>query len=105
MKTVITAGLDQDQINELKGDFKASLALRLRLQKVLEDKVQEHFKAQYNRDGYESPNWTAMQADSMGYIRGLREVIALLDDGKRVAIQQRPQGRPSVSSYKPKSLI
>ena len=105
MKSVIYSGLEPDYKQEIRGAFKASLPIRKRIQDILEDKVQQHFKAQYNRTDYESANWALRQSDSMGYIRALREVISLLDDKEKEVIQPALKGRPTIDSKTPKPLF
>ena len=105
MKTIITKGLEPEYVLEIKGAFKASLPVRKRLQDILESKVQEHFKAQYAKDNYDSPSWSQQQADSMGYVRALREVISLLDDKTKEVIAPAKVGRPRKDMLKPTPLV
>lgn len=80
MKTVWTKGLTGDAKADIVSAYKHSPLLRGRLKGILEDKVQTEVKARYSRDDYESPNWDKKQADSIGYMRALREIITLISD-------------------------
>lgn len=105
MKTVILKGCEKELKDELRGIFKSSLPLRRRLTDLMNEKIESHFKAQYNRDGYESANWAYAQADSMGYCRALREVVSLLDESKADETWKKPQGRPTNESKSPSPLV
>tara|TARA_Y100000310_G_C20394159_1_gene674242 strand:- start:410 stop:727 length:318 start_codon:yes stop_codon:yes gene_type:complete len=105
MKTAILKGLEPDIKAEVRGLFKSSLTLRKQLVKVLETKVSEHFRAQYNRDNYDNANWAYAQADSMGYVRGLREVISLLSEDTDETMTKKPRGRPRKDAENPSPLV
>jgi len=104
MKTLITKGLDKADVGEMRGLFKSSLRLRLRLIELLHDKDMVHYKAQANRQNYDSPSWALTQADSMGYCRALREVVSLLSDVEENTTKKRGPGRPPAEEKVPKPL-
>lgn len=79
MKTVWTKGLDAERREEVKRDFLSSSLLRSRLKDLLEEKKMASMKAVTLKDSYDSPNWALLQADNIGFIRALEEVISLLE--------------------------
>lgn len=80
MKTSWTKGLSKEQTEDIKYHFKEGKYLRNKLQKMLEDKLSLAEKASVATELYESPNWAAKQADTVGYKRALYEIISLLED-------------------------
>ena len=102
MKTVLLKGVEPEMEQELRGLFKSSRRLREHLQIILRKKIEDHYRAQFNRNNYESPHWAAAQADSMGYCRALEEVISILDE--REDTTKRGRGRPKNEEKVPKKL-
>lgn len=80
MKTVWTAGMDVDAIQETTADFKAALQLRKRLEKILCDKINSCREDSLSKTKYESPSWAYTQADTVGYERALKEVISIISE-------------------------
>lgn len=78
MKTVWTKGLQEDAAKDVESSFTHSTLLRERLKHLLEEKKASEIKARYARDDYSEPNWTEKQADSIGYIRAISEIISLI---------------------------
>lgn len=79
MKTILTAGLDEQKKKEVTQDFVGAVALRAQLSKVLEGKIASNRKDTFSKDAYASPSWAYLQADNVGYERALREVISLIE--------------------------
>lgn len=48
------------------------------VENVLREKVATLFRTSLQRTDYDSPSWALTQADTVGYIRALQEVIELL---------------------------
>lgn len=105
MKTIITKGLPKDEAGEIKSAFLSAVRLRRRLVTLLDDKIDSHFRAQFNRDNYESPSWSLQQADSMGYVRALQEVVSLLSSGDKYDIPKKVRGRPRNEEKSPAPLV
>jgi len=82
MKTVWTNGLTTEKKEEIKGAFNASGSIRMRLQKLLEDKIESKRKKNVLESSYDNPNWALLQADAIGFQRALEEVISLISDDK-----------------------
>lgn len=78
MKTSLTKGLDAVTASEVESEFNASGMLRRRLIEVLESKQAAMLKKRRSEFSYDSPNWSLMQADAVGYEKALEEVISLL---------------------------
>lgn len=79
MKTSWTKGLATDEKKEVELSYNASGVLRLRLIKLLEEKVASAEKESYSKEGYACPNWAYKQADLAGYKRALKDAISLLN--------------------------
>lgn len=81
MKTSITAGIkDVDLAKEIKMNFVSSGVIRRRIKELIKTKEEVAYTSSVLESGYDSPNWTFKQADTVGYIRALREVASLLED-------------------------
>lgn len=104
MKKNWTVGLDKQDQEEMRGLFKSSLRLRTRLGDILQDKIEEYHKSMFLRSSYKDPNWDKVQADAVGYMRALYEVISLLDDGEEETPIKRPVGRPRKTAKNPAPL-
>jgi len=77
MKTTWTAGLEEQKKVDIKSAFKGSVVLRKRLIELCEAKTSSSFNT--SKDQYDTPNWTYLQADMVGYHRALKEICSLLD--------------------------
>lgn len=93
--------IEKDQETEFRQSFIGSQFLRNILIKMLDKKIEEHFKAQQQRTNYDESNWAFAQADSMGYCRALEEVKTLIIDKKQQVKETPKLGRPRKESYKP----
>lgn len=80
MKTSWTVGLDEQQIKDVKGDFKSSLIMRKRLAKLLEDKINTAIVATLDKNTYDTANWAFLMADHVGYRRAMKEIINLISE-------------------------
>jgi hypothetical protein len=78
MKTAITKGLNPKEAEEVEADFRASQRLRERLITLLEEKMRTKRASVRQDDKYENANWAYLQADYIGYERGIFEIISLL---------------------------
>ncbi len=79
MKDSLTRGLEKDAKEEMELTFKSALHLRKRLYKVIEEKKTKVIDAGLNNTSYDCPNWPYKQADTQGYARAIKEVLALLE--------------------------
>lgn len=80
MKTVWTKDLKTDDLKaEFKTAYVASKRVRDRLSTLISEKIETNRTKRRSEEGYESPNWSHKQADSIGYERALYEVLSLLD--------------------------
>lgn len=77
MKTAWTKGLDEQLKKDVEASFKSSTIVRKRLTELCEEKVAASQST--DKTQYDSPNWTYMQADNIGYRRALKEIISLLE--------------------------
>lgn len=80
MKTTIIKGLDEKQKEEMVADFKAAVHFRKRIVEIAKEKILTIDTATQSKDMYASPSWPYVQADAVGYKRGLNEIISLLTD-------------------------
>tara|TARA_R110000765_G_scaffold84660_3_gene163678 strand:+ start:420 stop:668 length:249 start_codon:yes stop_codon:yes gene_type:complete len=80
MKSSWTKGLTIDDKKLMEGYFNGSLLLRDKLTKIVEDKILSRDRSLHSLALYESPCWSHLQADGMGYERALREVLELIEN-------------------------
>ena len=80
MKTVWTAGLDEQKTIEIRREFVGGAILRERLQKILRDKIETARTTARSANTYENANWAYLQADQIGYERALFEIISLISE-------------------------
>ena len=78
MKDSWTRGLDESHALEIRKDYAGSSLLRKRFSYLIEDKRNSSITSDESREGYDCPNWSFKQADSVGYRRALREVMDLI---------------------------
>ena len=78
MKTSLTKGLQPLQAKEIEMEYLGSSALRKRLTELLMDKQSLLIKKRTSEEAYASPSWAYLQADQVGYLRALNEVISLI---------------------------
>lgn len=104
MKTAILAGLNEEQKDEMRQTFAHSVVLRQQLIKLLSKKINDARREVTSKDAYGIANWAFLQADTVGYERGLSEVISLLSQsnegdvsapiGKETLPTSKKVGRP-----------
>lgn len=104
MKTALLAGLTEDQKDEMRQTFAHSVVLRQQIQKILTKKIDDARRAVTSKDAYGISNWPYLQADTIGYERGLAEVMSLLSQsdegdvsapiGKETLPTSKRVGRP-----------
>jgi hypothetical protein len=80
MKASFVMGLSPDQTKEMEREFKEASLFRKRLSVLLAEKIQGRIKEATSKTEYESPSWAYKQADLVGYIRGMEDIISLLKD-------------------------
>ncbi len=81
MKTSITAGVsDEGLIKEIRMNFISSSVIRRRIVDLIRKMEESAYASSVAKVGYDNPNWTYKQADTVGYIRALRDVSGLLED-------------------------
>ena len=78
MKTSIKGSLKGLQASEIDSEWAGSQTLRKRLIELLIEEQNRTLKKRRGEDMYESPNWALLQADAVGYERGLEKAISLL---------------------------
>jgi len=78
MKKSWTNGLDEDRVEYIKGAFASSNLIRSRLEEMIQQRIGASYKL--SRAEYDCPNWTLLQADSVGYRRALEEIISLIEN-------------------------
>ena len=79
MKQSWTKGLDADLSKEMKMAYSSSLILRKRLAELLRVKERDNYKTNISKADYDSPNWAAKKADSIGYARALIDILDLIE--------------------------
>lgn len=78
MKASIVAGLKAQEADEITSEYLGSQMLRKRLVELLESKQELMLKKRRGEESYDSPNWSLLQADGVGYERAINEIISLL---------------------------
>jgi len=78
MKQSLTQGMEKDEAREFKEAFVKASLFRKGFKKVLERKIQNAYN-NLSTPNYENPNWINEQADQIGYIKSLKQMISLLD--------------------------
>lgn len=79
MKKSWIEGLEKDISDEIRMAFTSSSILRKRLEVILRKKEEENYKLNISKNDYESPNWSFIKADSIGYARALNDIIKLIE--------------------------
>lgn len=77
MKTAWTAGLNEQQKEELRNAFVANAALRQRAIEMMQKKMDSSMQKSRAASTYENTNWAYLQADARGYERAMQEIISL----------------------------
>lgn len=78
MKISWTKGLSGEEKKDILQEYASSSHLRQRLELLLREKQMLSQKAIISKESYDSPNWAYKQADNVGYLRAMEEVISLL---------------------------
>lgn len=108
MKTVLLAGLTEEQKDEMKQTFAHSVVLRQQIIKILTKKVKDARSASTSKDAYGIPNWAFLQADTVGYERALTEVMSLLSHADSGDVAE-PRGEDTLPTVKkvgrPKKVV
>jgi len=78
MKTTWTAGMSEDDAEEFEQHFTNALRLRERLTEIINNKYNSNLSNTLSKGNYENASWAYEQADSVGYMRALKEVLNLL---------------------------
>lgn len=78
MKYDLFTFIPEDSREAYIHQYKATKYLRAYMVKYLQREVDKEVKNMEASINYESPAWAAKQADSNGYRRALRELIAVL---------------------------
>lgn len=78
MKTSWTKGLSVQSKQEIEAGFAACAQIRERLETLINEKITSKRNKSISVEEYNSPGWAYMQADAVGYERGLKEIISLI---------------------------
>lgn len=78
MKLNWTKGLSGEAKQDVLSEYASSSHLRARLEVLLREKQIASQKAIISKDAYDSPNWAYKQADNVGYLRAMEEIVSLL---------------------------
>lgn len=78
MKTTWTAGMDKDDAEEFEQHFLNASLVREKLLKIIESKYSSSISSTLTKGNYANANWAYEQADSIGYMRALKEISNLL---------------------------
>ena len=73
-----TAGLNEFETDELSKQLKEADEVLLRLEKILQKKLDGEYRNQISDKAYEIASWPYKQADSVGYQRALTEIQNLI---------------------------
>lgn len=81
MNSAWTKGLRKgsQEDKDLRASYTESLIIRKRLAQILEAKFDSRMKATMSNDGFDSPSWAYLQAESIGYAKALKEIMSILD--------------------------
>jgi hypothetical protein len=78
MKSTWVKGLSPQEKLDCESEFRAAARLRERLKGLLEEKVDIARTKARSGNTYDSPNWSLVQADSIGYERAIFEIISII---------------------------
>lgn len=71
--------LQGDAKKEFEELVKRNTILLRRLAEIIKRKIDTANKASINKEGYQDATWAFKQADHVGYVRALSEVLQLVD--------------------------
>ena len=76
---ILFAGLDREDKERLKESYKGIKVITdATLRRLLETKITDSIKRSEDPESYKIAKWGEFQADSLGYRRAMREILALL---------------------------
>lgn len=78
MKASLTAGLNASEAKIIKEEYLGSPSFRKRLTELLIKKQEQSYNERISKTTYDSPNWSLVQADGVGYERAINDVISLI---------------------------
>jgi hypothetical protein len=78
LKSKWTAGLKEEEKEELTSLIKGSARVLERLNYLIDQKLQTNYKQMIQSDSYATSNWSEYQADRIGYIRAMEEIKGYL---------------------------
>lgn len=79
MKLAWTKGLSVEQKAIIKAEFDATGILRERLSAIVRSKIESARKDATLKSSYDNVNWPYLQADSVGFVRALEEILSILE--------------------------
>lgn len=81
MNTAWTKGLRKGSQEEkdIRAVYADSFIIRKRLAAILDSKFDTKVKSAMSNDKFDSPSWSFLQAESIGYSKALKEIISILD--------------------------
>ena len=94
MKVNLTRGMTKEDASHMKQLFLEAKPLRDRLIDYMDEKIQAHMTVMMSKDSYNN-EWAYKQADSIGYMRALKELKSLLNDEKTYS-KKNSVGRPKI---------
>lgn len=77
MKQGWIKGLNKEDAERMEQDFNSSVALRSQAIKILQDKMDTAISEMLDKKSFDTASWTAKQAERIGYIRSLKEIIEI----------------------------
>lgn len=80
MKMSLTAGLDDQEAQDVRADFKGCPTFRKRLIHLLEKEIEALHAEMRSDDTYESPNWQLKHVERLGTIKSNKKLISLLSE-------------------------
>lgn len=76
--STLTRGLDEKAKAEFESVYKGANRVLVKIKEECEKKLEQSIKDSEKLENYDSPNNHLLQADRLGYRRGLREFLDLL---------------------------
>ena len=80
MKKSLFTGLDEQEVQDLRADFKGCPVLRKRLVAILERDCDSCHAEMRKPEAYDTPNWTLKHAELLGRVKTNKRLISLLLD-------------------------
>ena len=82
MNSFYAKNLSEQDKADLKEVYSSCARFRQILSNALNTYSLKEYEKSLSKSGYDSPNWSHNQADSIGYRRALKEVVDFLKDSK-----------------------